>query len=58
MSDATIEAGVRLKAVMTGRVYTVTSVDRDEGRVYVSGLPPVGLLDLRKDIEADRIEVV
>lgn len=55
-SDGDISAGTRLRASVSGRVYTVTKTE--DGTVHFSRLPPVSLAELEDDIDAGRTEVV
>lgn len=51
-----ISEGTRLKAGFTGKTYTVRKVEG--GKVYVTGLPPVSLGELKRDIKNGKIEVL
>lgn len=53
---ADVSAGTRLKAGFTGKTYTVRKVDGDQ--VYVTGLPPVSMDELQRDIANGKIEVL
>lgn len=50
------EEGDTLIAEMTGRTYTVRSIE--DGKVHVTGLPPVDAEALQRDINAGKITVL